>query len=582
VRSLRGAALLLIALLAPAPSFGQNHEAPRPELIDAALSTPSAWWSQTGLPGWTPDSDFGVAYPWTLAGLVRGAWRTIDDSRVMGVRPPPGLPEMTVPLSWLDSLAIEHASSGAWQGFDGTLGTARAHTGLPEPKTGRQANARADALLAGGSDGFRDDALSVRAGDPRSYLWTEAESMNHDDTGSLGLAGHHMYDIVASRSEGQHRLAAAFSQRGAAGVVVPGLEESATGVSGAIEYQWYPVNHRLTARLARGYDQRESFGGGLLSSHRDAQQNDAEIEFARRDSVEHWALAARASQAEVRRTTDFVTEGGNATSWWTAGRLQQPAGDGMWDLAFGVGRHEGVERFEWAPSIGYRFGVRPFTGRAWIERQVVPVWTDLAPSQTRFLQSAWLGGLEANANATHARGRLSFSAGRVRDRAVVARFPLTDLSLLAGFRADPGDYDFALAEVSGQWSFRGATLGASAFGLTRDAGSVQPRVDPNEGFRAFAEWGFLAFQKDLSVRVRGEAAGVGTREVQSGAPELLPSFVTYGASVIFVLSDVRVTVRGTNLEDKRRPDVWRDFVTGEPALGTGRQIVTSFTWRLFD
>jgi len=513
---------------------------------------------------------------------VRGSWRTVDVDRPLSARPSPGLPEVTVPLAWLDTLAIEPAGNGAWEGFDGALATARAHTMLPEPKSGRQANARADALLAGGSDGYKDDALSIRVGDGRSFLWGEAESMNRGEAGVLGLAGHHVYDAIAGRQDGRHRFTAAFSQRGAAAAMLPGVDESALGESGALEYQWFPLNHRLVATLARAHDQRESFGGGLPFAHRDAQENVAALEFGRRDSVEHWALTMRATQSEVRRTDDGITEGGNATTWWAAGRIQQPAGDGEWDLAFGAGRHEGVERFEWAPSVGYRFGGRLFTGRAWIERQVVPVWTDLAPGQSRFLQSVWLSGLEVNGRAEHARGRLAFSAGRVRDRAVVARFPLADLSLRAGFRADPGDYDFGLVEGSGQWTLASVTLGASGFALVRDAGTLQPRVDPSQGFRSFAEWGFAAFQRDLGVRFRGEAAGVGTREVQSGAPEVLPGYVTFAASVILVLADARVTIRASNLEDERRPEVWRDFTTGEPALGGGRQVMTWFTWRLFD
>ena len=207
------------------------------------------------------------------------------------------------------------------------------------------------------------------------------------------------------------------------------------------------------------------------------------------------------------------------------------------------------------------------------------MWTDLAPGQSRFLQSVWLSGLEVNGRAQHARGRLAFSAGRVRDRAVVARFPLADLSLRAGFRADPGDYDFGLFEGSGQWTLASVTP-CAALALARDAGTLQPRVDPSQGFRSFAEWGFAAFQRDLGVRFRGEAAGVGTREVQSGAPEVLPGYVTFAASVILVLDDARVTIRASNLEDERRPG-WRDFRTGEPRSAAGAR-QTWFTWRLFD
>lgn len=584
MRALRGATLVLTALLlAPAPGLAQAPSAARGELIDAGVADPIAWWSRPGLPGWTPGGEFGATFPPTLVGLVRGSWRLTDSDRAIGLQPFPGVLEATVPLAWLDTLAIETAESGARDGFDAGLANARARTMSPPPKSGRQANARADALLGGGSDGYQDNALSIRTGDPSSYLWGEAESSNRDEHATLGLAGHHAYDGVAARTfGGRHRVTGSFAQRGAAASMLAGVDESASGESGALEYRWLPNDHQLAVRLSRGQDHRESFGGGLPFSRRDAQQTEAEVEFSRRDSVERWGISARASEAEVRRATVGVTEGGNAGAWWVDARLREPAGDGVWNAGLGVGRHEGVERFEWAPSLSYRFGARPIGGRAVIERQVVPVWSDLAPGQSRFLQSTWLGGLEVEGRTSQAGGHLGFYAGRARDRAVVARFPLTDLWLRSGFRADPGDYDFALVSGSGQWTIAGTTLGASGFALTRDAGSLQPRVDPSQGFRAFAEWGFLAFQRDLSIRLRGEAAGIGTREVQSGPAAVLPGYVTYGASVVLVLSDVRITLRAMNLEDRRREEVWRDFTTGEPALGPGREFQTAFTWRLFN
>jgi hypothetical protein len=99
---------------------------------------------------------------------------------------------------------------------------------LPEPKSGRQANARADALLSGGSDGYKDDALSIRVGDGRSFLWGEAESMNRGEAGVLGLAGHHVYDAVAGRQDGRHRFGVV-PQRGAAAAMLPASTSPRSG-----------------------------------------------------------------------------------------------------------------------------------------------------------------------------------------------------------------------------------------------------------------------------------------------------------------------------------------------------------------
>ena len=94
--------------------------------------------------------------------------------------------------------------------------------------------------------------------------------------------------------------------------------------------------------------------------------------------------------------------------------------------------------------------------------------------------------------------------------------------------------------------------------LARDAHAIQPQVDPTRGARGEAEWGFSAFQGDLGLTVRADAALVGSRESEALTPRRLDSYVTSSVSGIATLGDVMVTMRVSNLENVRHEEPWID------------------------
>lgn len=515
---------------------------------------------------------------------MRGVWR-LDDGRALSDRPYPGIPGVATPLQWFDTLAVGNPADAGWNGFEAALSAARGVTADPPESPDRRRHSRADVSLSSGSEGYTDNSLSVRGNDDRGFVWVEAASFNLGATGALERAGRHLYDVVAARTFDEHRISGTFAHRGMAGKVRGGEETAVAGNGGEIAYRFEPERYRLAVSVARAHDAHESFGPSILRSRRDAQDVSGTVELARRgDSGEPWAAHARWSRAEVRRATNGVSVAeGTADALWAAGRWRRSIGEGALMLELGLGRHEGVDRSELAPSASYEFTGAPFAGRVVIERVMAPVWTDLAAGQSPFLQSTWLGGLEVDGTwGANVHAGVRFLAGRTQDRALVGRHPLADFWLRSGFVADPGDYDFALMVGEGSWGGRHGTLGFEGYALARDGTSRQAAVDPGQGFRSHAEWAFRMFQSDLGVRLRVEAAGVGSRASQTLPSRRLPSYVTYGAAAVLSLADVRLAFRVVNLEDRARPEVWLDRLTGEEALGPGRQFRVAFTWRLVD
>src|SRR5262245_25897971 len=117
VRALRAAALGL-TLLAAAGAEAQVPSAGRDELLGSGSVSMPDWWGAGGRAGWLSDGDLGTAPPWTLAGLVVGAWSIEAPARPLRALPSPGILGAQEPLSWSDSVGIAAGRDAAWRGFD--------------------------------------------------------------------------------------------------------------------------------------------------------------------------------------------------------------------------------------------------------------------------------------------------------------------------------------------------------------------------------------------------------------------------------------------------------------------------------
>jgi hypothetical protein len=90
------------------------------------------------------------------------------------------------------------------------------------------------------------------------------------------------------------------------------------------------------------------------------------------------------------------------------------------------------------------------------------------------------------------------------------------------------------------------------------------------------------FQGDLRIRPRVEANGIGPRESEAVAAHTLPGYVTFGAGVALTLADAELLFEGRNLEGRARPQTWVDSATGTDAIGPGRELRATFTWRFWN
>src|SRR5439155_19032759 len=123
-------------------------------------------------------------------------------------------------------------------------------------------------------------------------------------------------------------------------------------------------------------------------------------------------------------------------------------GGGRARFDLGGGHHGIIGTTDVAPGISYRVETPRFEASAGIERLLDPVWSDLAPGETPFLQRTWVGVLESGWRSS-GRGRIEarFLFGRTRDRALVARLPLQEMTLREGIRRDRAIYDFGLLSM---------------------------------------------------------------------------------------------------------------------------------------
>ena len=485
------------------------------------------------------------------------------------------------PLGWYDSLALVRGGEGAAGGFDATLAHARLLRRPPAVNSGGGAHAVGDLVLGNGSGGLDENALWIRRADSLFFVETGAEGWNRDALGPYGAAGRHQYGGAGGWERGRARLEGAFTQRGSAGALAGGEEQSVHGASGhaGLGYRW--GRHDLRLRFGRSYDAHESFGGLLATSRRDAREHWAMVDW-QRDSV--WSARLEARDARVART-----EAATAARDWTSSAVWLVVGAearrhaATLQARVGAGKDAGVGGTELAPSLTMTFHQAPLAARLFVERVLTSVWSDLAAGETAFLQSTWASGFDIGfADSTRGAARLGWLMGRTHDRALIARLPLEDLWLRAGARRDPDTYDFGLATVAAELRGRSWGAGGEAFLLIRDRSQLQPNVDPGRGARGFVEGRWRAFKDDLGVRARGEMEVMGGRESEASVVRVLPRAVSFGASVSLTLADAVVTVRMRNLTDQRSPQTWVDSSTGVEALGPGRELRVSIGWRFFN
>ncbi len=495
--------------------------------------------------------------------------------------PPPGVAGAQDALAWFDSLAVVAGEGGGWDGFDAALARASAGPGLTgRPGSGWQP--RADLVLTNGSRGLGDHALTLWRGDSLGGVRAEAASGERAAAGGLAGAGRDLYGVAGAVVRGRHLVEAAFAHRRANASLVGGEAQEVRGESGHGRYRYQGAGWQVDASVARGYDRHESAGGGSPPGLRLADANAATLELER--GGERGRLALRWSWSDTR----VMPAQGSGTrergrGQWGAVRWQGPFGDGRLEAALGLGRHGGIERTAVAPSLAWRFTGTPWEGRVVLERLLTPVWTDLAVGQSAFLQDTWVSGLEVGGRAAGGgRARVSFLAGRTRDRALLARLPLESLALRSGFRADPHVYDFGLLVGEALWRSPHWAGGLEGFALARDASPLQPWVDPGRGGRVFAEAGMALFQGDLRIRPRVEAWAIGPRESEASPSRALPGYVSFAAGLELTLGDAVLLIEGRSLEDRARPQTWVDAATGTEALGPGRELRTTFIWRLWD
>ena len=562
---------------------GQAPEAGAAALAGSGLLDAASWWGEPGRVGWMPGVWVGTAPPSSWAGLVVGGWRLEEPGRAPSSTPWPGVCQARSPLAWYDSLEVRGMGGGALAGFGGALTGLRAHT----PVGAKRASSTYS--LANGPGGLDENALTLARGDSLQGFGVDVTSGKSGAVGGLQLASRHLWGARANLARGRHEFEANFSQRGASARLVGQEGQSASGRSGTAAWRWQHGGTGLAATFSRGLDWHESSGGPLALSSREARETRLATDFRQtRDGRE---LGARVewTGASVRRSGSgaFSRE---CRGLWGAVRAELPAAGGRLDLALGAGRHGGVDRIDVAPSAEFKLRARGLDAALGLERELTPVWADLAAGTDPFLQRAWIGGMRlATAQPGAWRARAALRAGRVYSRALAERLPLEELWLRRGLRSEYGTYDLALAEGGLEWEGRRGSAGVEGFGLahrstaTPEGVERAPESDPDAGFRVWLGGRFAAFGGDLDVGLRGEVAGVGAREAQVEPLRRLPGFVTFAlACQLTLLKDAVIVVKARNLEDRERAQLWTDSSTGLPALAERRSLTLTFVWRLFN
>lgn len=495
-----------------------------------------------------------------MAGHVAGGLELVEPGRVPHDLPAFAGGAVHSPLAWYEALSDTLAPGGACGGFRGALARV---TGEPRRVSGTTSVID----LRGGSFGFDDNSVQVDRRDSLVWLRAEAYSSRRLAAGALDQSGRHLWGAAGGARRGAHEFAAAFAQRGAATRLLGSEEESHSARSGSVTWRGRWSRWTGGAGFARGTAHAESFADFYDLSRRDADEMRLDASLAHDAGVD---ARIEYGSGRVSRTVSEDDEW-RARSLWGAVRWRREVEDGEVVLELGAGRHGTRDGVDWAPAAWFRTGAGRVRARAGVERVLHAVWSDLGGGEP-FLQRTWAGVLEVDADAGPLRGgRVSFLGGRTTGRAVMTRVPNTEFALRTGVVPDPEPWAFGLLRADGRWTFGRVGVGGEGFALWRPDHLVQPRVDPGFGARAWARSDFAWFGGDLGVGVQLGAVAVGPREVESEPGRFAPGYVTNEALGRFTLADALISVRVRNLENVAREQPWIDFLTGEPALGPGRE-----------
>lgn len=564
---------------------------------ERSTQTLAAWWARPGSPGWTPDAAFTYGHPSVFAGLVAGAF-SLRDPLALSEQPWPGVAEAQAPLAWYDSAAVVVGEHAAWRGFRGALADGELALAMP---TGRKP--RSVWTAVNGSNSIERNGIYVARGDAGSWLRAGAVAGQRGGLGALDLAGDHLWVAESGIRRGGHTLAASFAQRGMGERQRVGFSEGARGESGRARWSWTDGARSFGAELARGHDARRSSGvlvADVPGSRREAQENALALEAAvRRDSVT-WGVRGELRRDRAARrasSTGFARDWAD-DSWWLAAKHARPFGPGRLELELGGGHAtspgRAAERWQLAPGAAWRLARGAWRARAFAERVVTPVWSDLAPGTPAFVQDTWLGGLEAGAASGRRRAALLLTGGTSGNRGVLLRYPVRDVALRldylgTGWNRDLTRYAFALGQAEAGATWRALGAEASGWVLARDGDRVQGRVDPSVGATVALSTAFRLFTGDLGVRLRAETAWIGPRVTDASDASLvedvtLNGYATSSAVAEMTLGDATLVVRADGLENERHPLGWIDPAGDGFALarGSGRTFRFEMIWPLFN
>ena len=550
----------------------------RTAIAGSGLPDAISAWAEPGRPGWFPDAWNASGFPWALAGLAVGGLWLDEPGGASPVLPAPGVTNARRALVWSDTLVVSLLDDAAWQGYGAALARMRGTAAMPGPG---HANALFQTIT--GSNGYGSNALGIERGDSLNGLRIEMQTGARGAAGPFERGGRHLWGVTARGTRGVAQWNASYAQRGTGERLADGDEEDAAGESGSFEARVQASTWWGRVGFGRGISHHESVGDTLSYSRRDAQEDRIAAEMGSGFGAGNLSLRFEWRQAAAARVTAQHSEfDRQVTQAWSAARLERALGAGRLEATFGTGRDGGSGRWSIAPSAAAVFGGSRRSARLSLGRLLQPVWSDLAPGQRPFLQSTWAAAAELGAGTDHASARAFVLAGRSADRALVSRVPLAELWLREGARKDGMRYRFALATMSGDAHAGPLDAGAEGFVLGRDRDDGDPQVDPSWGARAFAGFRLAVFKGDLRCALRGEAEWVGARETDEANPRPLGAITSFGAAAVLTLSDATFTLRARNLEDRPQSQVWIDRATGRPALGPGREVRGTFTWRLFN